>query len=466
MDKIESSEFEIRRQLLQMEMLYQIGVALSESLDLRHVAQEILNRAVVMVDARGGLLLVKDQEEGPLKMIARLGLAGEEDELHQLLQLQALGSSWEKKEVRQEKGALGHYLCVVPLESRREVRGLLVMADKEHRDGAIGPFGESDEKLLRSFAYQAGAALQNARLHSRLQEAYEQLKAAQEKLAQLEQLRALGDVAVEVAHELNHILTTIMGRADVFLNFRKNPAPAMQTIFEAARQGMEIVERIQRFTQLGVGQQRAAVDLEALIRETIAQTQWVWKERGQEGTIDWQLQLQPLPSVQANATELKEVVANLLLNALEAMPSGGRLQVGARPVAEGIEIEVRDTGIGMSPDLQKRIFGPLFHHLGGRRKGTGPEHCLADRPCAWGRDHGREYPWTGNLLQGSSAAAGCKSFHSSEGGRGCRSAFWWLRTTRATGRSCARLPRASDTRPLEWTGPQKPGRCCRKRPSP
>ena len=53
-----TGDFELRRQLLQMEMLYEVGVALSESLDLTHVAQEILQRALVMVDARSGMLVV------------------------------------------------------------------------------------------------------------------------------------------------------------------------------------------------------------------------------------------------------------------------------------------------------------------------------------------------------------------------------------------------------------------------
>lgn len=375
MDKVEPGEFEVRRQLLQMEMLYEIGVALSESLDLHRVAQEILNRALVMVDARGGLLLVKDQEEGPLKVIAHLGLAGEEDELNQLLQLEDLGESWRKKEVRQEQGTLAarRSLCFVPLESQGEVRGLLVVADKEHREEVTGPFSEGDVKLLRSFAYQAGAALQNARLHHHLLQTYEQLKAAQEKLAQVEQLRALGDVAAEVAHELNHILTSIMGRADVYLNFRKDPAPAMQTIFEAAEQGMEIVARIQRFTQLEVSRQRSVVDLEALIREAVALAQCTWKESAPQGgaAIDWQLQVQPLTPIQANATELQEVCTNLLLNALEAMPEGGRLQVNARPTAAGVEIEIRDTGIGIPPDLQKRIFTPFFTTKEGAGRGLG-----------------------------------------------------------------------------------------------
>jgi signal transduction histidine kinase len=372
MAKMESGEFEVRRQLLQMEMLYQIGVALNESLDLHHVAQEVLNRAVVMVDARGGLLLVKDREGEPLRAIARLGLVPEEAVV---LLRGAAGESWATRKVLQEENpsGAGRHLCFVPLESRGEVRGLLVVADKERRGEAPGPFGENDEKLLRSFAYQAGAALQNARLHFELQGAYERLKAAQKKLAQQEQLRALGDLAVEVVHELNHVLTTIIGRADVYLNFRQRPEPAMKAIFDTAQQGVAIVERIQRFTQLGVGQRRAAVDLEALIREAVADTQFLWQGRAPQGSapVTWQLDLHPLPPALVNAAELKEVVTNLLVNALEAMPEGGLVQVRARPAAQGVEVEIRDTGIGMGPEVQQRIFDPFFTTKEGAGKGLG-----------------------------------------------------------------------------------------------
>ena len=364
MDKAETSDFEVRRQLLQMDMLYEIGVALGNSLDLDRVAQEILNRALVMVDARAGLLLEKDLGAPSLKSIAHLGLGTNPPELEQLLQLDALAESWEKRTLIQRECTLTqrHHLCFVPLEGRGEVSGLLVVADKERRDGAVGPFSENDEHLLRSFAYQAGAALQNARLHFRLQEAYEELKAAQQKLAQLEQLRALGDVASEVAHDLNHILTIIMGRADLYLNFPKDPGSAMQSIFAATQRGMEIVGRIQKFTRLGVGQKRSTVDLETLIREAVADTQVLWEERGPQtrGAIDWQLQLPPLPPAQANATELKEVITNLLVNALEAMPEGGRLTVEARPAAEKVVIGIRDSGPGMPPEFQQRIFDPFF----------------------------------------------------------------------------------------------------------
>lgn len=350
--------FEIRRQLLQMEMLYEIGVALNESLDLSYVAQEILNRALVMVDARSGVLLVKEQEEGPVAVLAQVGLG----ELQPILQLEEIDAAWRAKELvhKEREAPAWRYLCLVPLASRGEVRGLLVVADKEHRGGQIGFFGESDEKLLRSFAYQAGAALQNARLHRHLQEAYAQLQAAQKKLAQLEQLRALGDLAAELTHELSHVLTTIIGRADVYLNFPRQPEKAMQAILTTAQGGVELIDKIRRFTRLSAGRKREAVDLNALIREAVEEVGLIWRQRGSADGIDWQVELSPLPHVQVNANDVKEVVTNLLLNALEAMPEGGTLRVHSRQEGDQVRVEVRDTGVGIPPDEQRRIFDPFY----------------------------------------------------------------------------------------------------------
>ena len=184
MGEVEKDDFEIRRQLLQVEMLYEIGMALNESLDLTHVAQEILNRAVVMVDARFGLLLVRDREEGLLEPVAQLGVEASYEDVGQVLLLEEIREAWTKGELIQKTrtSSVWRHLCIVPLESRKEVSGLLIVADKERRDGTIGPFGENDESLLHTFAYQAGAALQNARLHRRLEESRYALQESEERL--------------------------------------------------------------------------------------------------------------------------------------------------------------------------------------------------------------------------------------------------------------------------------------------
>ena len=366
------TDFEIRRQLLQMEMLYEIGLAIGESLDPTYVVEEILQRALVMVDARAGLLLTKGDDTDAYEVI---GQVGADIAVGDVFQLPAVDQAWnERRLVQCQRDASSwRHLCIAPLESRQEIAGLLIFADKESRDGSVGPFGENDEILLSAFAHQAGAALHNAHLHRDLEQAYEQLQIAQRKLAQMEQLRALGDLAAEVAHSMSHILGVIIGRADIFLNFGKDPEKTVRTIMETAESGRDAIERIQQFTRLGVGKKRVLVQLHELLRQSAEDVRVLWleKTREQDPAIQWQLELDPLPETYANPTDLKEAVHNLLLNALEAMPDGGTVRLTCRREGHDLVAEVGDTGTGMTDEVRRQIFEPFFSTKEERGNGLG-----------------------------------------------------------------------------------------------
>jgi signal transduction histidine kinase len=357
----EQSDFEVRRQLLQMEMLYEIGVAINESLDPTHVADEILQRAVVMVDARGGALLVREEGEGEVRLVGQIGMG---EDMEEVLKLTEVEEAWGQAELVQKEmdGHRWKHLCLVPLESGQEVNGLLVVADREHRGGAVGPFSENDESLLHSFAYQAGAALHNARLHHNLEEAYEELQIAQRKLAQMEQLRALGDLAADLAHAMAHVMGIIIGRADMYLNFQRDPEKTIQGIMAAAENGQEVISRIQQCTRLGVGKKREARDINELMEEAVVEVRDLWHQRhGEDGPdIEWQIELGELSETFINPTDMREVFVNLLLNGLEAMPEGGQVAVETREQGGELGIEVRDTGDGMTDEVKDQIFQPFY----------------------------------------------------------------------------------------------------------
>ena len=359
MSQEDKNDFEVRRQLLQMEMLYEIGVALNESLDPTHVAEEILQRALVMVDARSAMLLSKSDDSFEV-----VGRTGSEQGSEDLLELPQLDAAWrESRLVTVERDtASWQNLCIIPLLCQQHVEGLLVVADREQRDAGVGPFCENDQSLLQSFAYQAGAAMHNARLHRNLEHTYDQLKEAQRKLAQLEQLRALGDLAADMVHAMGHYMGIISGRAEMFLNFGKEPERNMQSVLETAEEGKEVIERIRMSTRLGVGKERVAAHLSDLARQAVEDIQALWAERtGDSGpAIEWQLDLQSLPQTYLNPTDIKEVLNNLLLNALEAMPEGGKLTVSSLQHEGQIGIGVADTGTGMDEERRKRILEPFF----------------------------------------------------------------------------------------------------------
>ncbi len=236
MNKDEMSGFEGRRRLMQMEMLYEVGLALSESLDPARVAQELLQRAVMMVDARSALLLVRVPEADRFEVI---GQAGVEQEPASIAAMPQLEQAWQRREMSRFESDLAgfRHVCVVPLECREVINGLLVIADKEGRGGEVGLFDDNDESLLHSFALQAASALHNAQQHTDLSQAYRELEKAHARIAQLEQLRALGDLAADVTHTMRHILGLIIGRADLYISFKKEPEQAMSAILASAEEG-------------------------------------------------------------------------------------------------------------------------------------------------------------------------------------------------------------------------------------
>jgi len=115
------------------------------------------------------------------------------------------------------------------------------------------------------------------------------------------------------------------------------------------------------------------VDMNTLAHDAITLTRGLWKDEAEARGVRIEVvtHLEETPSVRGSASELREAVTNLVLNALDAMPSGGRLGVVCRPIREGAEVTVTDTGEGMSEDVRRRIFDPFFSTRGPRRSGLG-----------------------------------------------------------------------------------------------
>ena len=354
------SGFEGRRRLVQMELLYEVGLALSESLDPTRVAAELLRRALMMVDARSALLLVRRRDEDSFEAV---GQVGAQQDAAAVVAMPQLEQAWGRRQLVQFESGLADFgnICVVPLECRDEVGGLLVVADKEARGGRTGPFDDNDESLLHSFALQAGAALHNARLHADLTQAYRELEAAHAKIAQLEQLRALGDLAADVTHSMRHTLGLIIGRADLFLSYAQEPEKAMAAILAAAEEGQQLIDRIHRATRLGVGRSRHAADVNALLREAAADVKALAHAAATgDGDVVWEMALDDLPETYINTADIKDLFVNLMLNAVEAMPHGGRLEVRSAASAESIDVSIGDSGVGMSDETRARLFEPFF----------------------------------------------------------------------------------------------------------
>jgi PAS domain S-box-containing protein len=196
-----------------------------------------------------------------------------------------------------------------------------------------------------------------------------------ERLNSTEKLRALGELAGGVAHDFNNLLGAILGRVQLLRRQAFDPKVdrELAVIEKAAQDGGETVRRIQEFSRIRRDRRFAAVDLAEVLRDTVDITKTRWKTEAERRNVAVQVVLdtRPVPPVLGNASELREVFTNLVLNAVDAMPQGGKLHLSCRHEGDVVTAEVRDTGVGMTEAIQKNLFDPFFTTKGSRGMGLG-----------------------------------------------------------------------------------------------
>jgi PAS domain S-box-containing protein len=200
-------------------------------------------------------------------------------------------------------------------------------------------------------------------------------KLAAERTAQADKLRALGQLASGVAHNFNNILAAILGHAQLIRRDTKDERlnRRMDVIERAALDGAQTVKRIQGFALQQNETTFNAIDVNALVQDSANLTQARWRDDAQARGLNYQvdLDLRAIPHVPGSASELREVFVNIILNALDAMPQGGRLKISTAANGSLIKVAFRDTGIGMSTSVRERIFEPFFSTKGASGMGLG-----------------------------------------------------------------------------------------------
>ena len=249
------------------------------------------------------------------------------------------------------------------------ILGVVALASAEHA------FTEADERLLTNIAQLAALALRSARLFEERETAYSELAAAQDQLVRTEKLRALGEMASGVAHDFNNVLAAILGRAQLLMGNLRDPRLRewVQIIDRVAQDGAQTVRRLQEFTRIRRDQPVVAVDLNDVVRGALEMTESRWRDEParQGAVIELRTSLPSVPPVAGDPAELREAMTNLILNAVDAMPGGGVLELTTEAVGDSVEVTVRDTGVGMPESVRAKIFDPFFTTKGARGTGLG-----------------------------------------------------------------------------------------------
>jgi two-component system cell cycle sensor histidine kinase/response regulator CckA len=196
-------------------------------------------------------------------------------------------------------------------------------------------------------------------------------------LLRLEKLRALGQMAAGVAHDFNNCLAVILGQAELTLMdqaLTPRQRQALEAIRRTATDGAQVVRRLAAFAHTTAMGQPEPVKVEEVCREAVESTRFAWEERAarQGITIACSLDLpEGIPPASCTAAELREVLINLILNAVDAMPQGGTLSISCYTQGDGVCIAVKDTGTGIPPEVRPRLFEPFFTTKGPRGTGLG-----------------------------------------------------------------------------------------------
>ncbi len=189
-------------------------------------------------------------------------------------------------------------------------------------------------------------------------------KKMEEQLLQAEKLRSLAEMASGVAHDFNNALASILGNTQLLLFTVQDEElkETLKTIEKVAKDSAQTVRRLQDFTRKRAHQELFKVDVNSMIRDSIEITKPKWKDETQRkgGHIEIVSSLEEVPPVSGNPSELREVMTNVIFNAIEAMPKGGKIEIRTFQKGKEVFIQISDSGMGIAEDVRKKIFEPFF----------------------------------------------------------------------------------------------------------
>lgn len=285
---------------------------------------------------------------------------------------------------RLAQGGLGS-LVAAPLLVESSVFGVLIAARREVRS-----FTSGECEFLRQLSEHVALAAHQAQIYSALQQAYDDLRQTQQAVMQQERLRALGQMASGIAHDINNAISPIALYTESLLEQEPNLSPRardyLQTIARSIDDVAATVTRLREFYREREPQLTLVpVHLSRLMQQVVDLTRARWSDMPQQRGIVIKMltDLAPdLAAVMGVESEIREALTNLIFNAVDAMPEGGTLTLrtrvaeSARPsnevrIPRHVHMEVTDTGVGMDEDTRRRCLEPFFTTKGERGTGLG-----------------------------------------------------------------------------------------------
>lgn len=228
---------------------------------------------------------------------------------------------------------------------------------------------------LKNIEASAAQAAQAERHVNELSHYITEQERIREQFSQMEKLSALGELASGVAHDFNNTLAGILGRAQLLqrTNDPEKLRRGLEIIIKTAEDGAKTVKRIQDFARQRRDHDFELVSIDQILLDASEITRPRWKNCAEASNIHISLDLQVDSNamVMGDDSELREVLVNMVFNAVDAMPDGGKLTLSTSMVDHSVVIKVVDSGVGMYPEVRSRIFDPFFTTKGKAGLGLG-----------------------------------------------------------------------------------------------
>ncbi|HTY37992.1 MAG TPA: ATP-binding protein [Bacteroidota bacterium] len=242
---------------------------------------------------------------------------------------------------------------IVPLVLRNKDVGIYLI----HTQKPQQEFSNQDMQLLTVLANQAAAGVENWRSYHQLMKANQELKASQAQMMQAAKLVALGELAASIVHEIKNPIQILMMHLDMAT--KGKPVPNWLDMFnQQVRRLAEITKRLMTFSRKVADDfQIELVDVNKAIEDVVA----IVRHDFQNNKVNISTKLATtLPTIPGNANYLQQVFLNLLINARDAMPDGGNVELSTESKGFRVVVHVADTGSGIPKEVIDKIFTPFF----------------------------------------------------------------------------------------------------------
>lgn len=362
---------EAQRRARELELINQATDAVSSTLNLQTVLETIMDRAVQVLQAEAGSVLLLQETESDLVFTATAGpartqLHGTHVPVVTSIAGQAVredrslivnDAQRDERLYRPVDGATGlttRNLLAVPLRARGRTIGVLEVINKRG-----GEFSQADLALLEALAGPAATAIENARLYEDALRHTEELQRSQAQLIRSEKLAATGRLAVSLAHEINNPLQAIQNLLHLSLDYQVSDDKRHEFLEIAREETSRLITLVQHTLEFYRPAQAQAgpVDINAAVERVLALS----RKKLQHSDIEIELKLDPnLPPVNGMPDQIAQVFLNLIVNAAEAMADGGKLRIKSGADSEQITVRFTDNGPGIAPEDLAHIFEPFY----------------------------------------------------------------------------------------------------------